>query len=69
MPTVSVPLQDLAEQIQQQEAELAKLRQELESRRGQLSDLTRRKEELQAELAKVEKDIAAVGMASVLDLK
>jgi uncharacterized protein YhaN len=67
MPTVSVPFQDLAEQIQQQEAELAKLRQELESRRGQLSELTRRKEELQAELAKVEEDIEAMGQASVLE--
>ena len=65
MPTVSVPFQDLAERIQQRETELAKLRQELESRRGQLSELTRRKEELQAELAKVEKDIEAVGQASV----
>jgi uncharacterized protein YhaN len=64
MPTVFVPFQDLAERIQQQEAELAKLRQELESRRGQLSELTRRKEELQAELTKVEKEIAAVGQAS-----
>jgi uncharacterized protein YhaN len=64
MPTVSVPFQDLAERIQQQEAELAKLRQELESRRSQLSELTRRKEELQAELAKVEKDIEAVGQVS-----
>ena len=66
MPTVSVPFQDLAERIQQQEAELAQLRQELESRRGHLSELTRRKEELQAELAKVEKDIAAMGQASVV---
>jgi uncharacterized protein YhaN len=66
MPTVSVPFQDLAERIQQQEAELAKLRRELESRRSQLSELTRRKEELQAELAKVEKDIEAVGQASAL---
>jgi uncharacterized protein YhaN len=67
MPTVSVPFQDLAKRIQQQEAELAKLRQELESRRGQLSQLTRRKEELKAELAKVEKDISAVGQVSVLE--
>lgn len=65
MPTVSVPFQDLAERIQQQEAELAKLRQELESRRSQLSELTRRKEELIAELAKVEEDIAAIGQASI----
>jgi len=65
MPTVSVPFQDLAERIQQQEAELAKLRQELVSRRGQLSELTRRKDELQAELAKVEKDIEAVGQVSI----
>jgi len=65
MPTVSVPFQDLAERIQQQEADLAKLRQELESRRSHLSELSRRKEELQAELAKVEKDIEAVGQPNV----
>jgi uncharacterized protein YhaN len=69
MLTVSVPFQDLAEQIQKQEAELARLRQELESRRKHLSELTRRKEELQAELAKVEKDIEAVGQAGVPELK
>jgi uncharacterized protein YhaN len=69
MTTVSVPFQDLAHRIQQQEAELAKLRQELESRRGHLAELTRRKEELQAELAKVEKDIEAVGQAGVLKPK
>ena len=69
MSTVSVPLQNLSERIQQQEAELAKLRQELESRRSQLSDLTRRKEELHAELAKVEKDIEAVGQGSVREPK
>ena len=66
MPTVSVPFQDLAHRIAQQEAELAKLRQELESRRGHLAELTRRKETLQNELAKVEKDIEAVGQAGVL---
>jgi len=69
MSTVSVPLQDLAERIQQQEAELAILRQELESRRRHLSELTRRKEELQAELAKVEKDIEAVAQAGVSEPK
>ena len=69
MSTLSVPLQDLADRIQQQETELAKLRQELESRRSQLSELTRRKEELQAELAKVEKDIEAVGQAGILEPK
>ena len=67
MPTVSIPFQDLAQRIQQQEAELAKLRQELESRRGHLAELTRRKEALQNELAKVEKDIEAVGQAGVLE--
>jgi uncharacterized protein YhaN len=65
MPTVSVPFQDLAARIQQQEAELATLRQELESRRSHLAELTRRKQELQAELATVEKDIEAVGHANV----
>ena len=67
MASATVPLQDLAERIQQQEADLAQLRQELESRRSQLSELTSRKVELQAELAKVEKDIEAVGQASVLE--
>jgi uncharacterized protein YhaN len=67
MSTVSVPFQDLAARIQQQEADLAQLRQELESRRSQLSELTRRKEELQVELAKVEKDIEAVGQATILE--
>jgi len=65
MSTVSIPFQSLAERIQQQEAELAKLRQELESRSSQLSKLTRRKDELQAELAKVEEEIGAVTHASV----
>jgi hypothetical protein len=67
MPTVSVPFQDLAKRIEQQEAELAKLRQELESRHSQLSELNRRKEDLQAELAKVEQDIQAVGQAGVVE--
>jgi hypothetical protein len=67
MPTVSVPFQDLVAQIQQQEADLAKLRQELDSRRNHLSELTRRKEELKTELAKVEKDIEAVGQATILE--
>jgi hypothetical protein len=69
MPTVSVPFQDLAEQIQQQEAELARLRQELESRRSQYSELTRRKEALEAELAKIERDIDAVAQGNVPEPK
>jgi hypothetical protein len=55
------PLQDLAVRIQQQEAELAKLRQELETRQAHLLDLARRKAELQAELQKIDQEIEAVG--------
>jgi uncharacterized protein YhaN len=64
MSTMSVPFPDLAKRIQQQEADLAKLRQELESRSSQLAQLTKRKDELQAELAKIEAEIGAVTHAT-----
>ena len=57
MATATLSFQALADCIQQQEAQLAKLRQELESRQTHLSDLTRRKGELQAELQRVEREI------------
>ena len=61
MPTVSAPLQNLAQRINQQEIELAKLREEFELRQAQLTELTRRKEELQAQLQQVESEIQSVG--------
>jgi len=61
MANVAIPFPDLAERIQQHEAELAKLRQALEARQTHLSDLTRRKEELQSELQKIDQEIEAVG--------
>jgi hypothetical protein len=57
----TIPFHDLAARIQQQEAELAKLRQELESRQAHLLDLARRKEELTAELQKIDQEIEAIG--------
>ena len=60
MATATLSFQALADCIQQQEAQLAKLRQELESRQTHLSDLTRRKGELHAELQKVEREIVAL---------
>ena len=56
----TIPFHDLAARIQQHEAELAKLRQELESRQTHLSELTQKKEELQAELQKIDQQIEAV---------
>jgi hypothetical protein len=61
MPTDVLPLQNLAQRIQQQEAELARLRQEFETRQAQLTDLSRRKKDLQAQLQKVEAEIQAAG--------
>jgi hypothetical protein len=56
--------QGLAQRIHQQEAELAKLRGEFETRKKQLADLARRKEELQAQLEKVESEIQAVHVSA-----
>jgi hypothetical protein len=61
MATTTIPLHDLAQRIQQQEAELAKLRKEHESRQVQLAQLTRRRGELQAQLEKIEAEIQTVG--------
>jgi hypothetical protein len=56
MPTT---LQDLQRQIAQREQELQVLREELQTRQSQLTELTRRKQELQRQLQQVEKEIAA----------
>jgi hypothetical protein len=56
----AVSLTDLQQQIAARERELKALRQELESRQGHLTELTRRKEELQRQLQQVEKEITAL---------
>src|SRR5688572_5007844 len=61
MPTAVIPFQDLAQRIQQQEAELAKLRQELQQRQSRLTALMRRKEELQEALRSVDAELESVG--------
>jgi TolA-binding protein len=56
-----IPLQDLEKRISQQQAELAKLRQEYDARQTQLRELTRRKEELLTQLQQVEAEMQSVG--------
>src|SRR6185437_9083129 len=58
MPTLSVT--DLQRQIDQRERELQALREELEVRRGHLTELTRRKEELQRQLQQIEEEITSL---------
>ena len=67
MATATLSFQDLADRIQQQEAQLANLRQELESRQTHLSILTRRQGELQAELQQVEQEILAIAPPGTAD--
>jgi Fe2+ or Zn2+ uptake regulation protein len=62
MPAVS--LTDLQQQIAARERELQALRQELDSRQGHLSELTRRKEELQRQLQQVEEEITTLAAAT-----
>jgi len=62
MPVVS--LTDLQQRIAARERELQALRQELESRQGHLTELTRRKEELHRQLQKVEEEITALAAAT-----
>lgn len=61
MPAIS--LTDLQHQIAARERELQALRQELESRQGHLSELTRRKEELQRQLQQVEEEITTLAVS------
>jgi septal ring factor EnvC (AmiA/AmiB activator) len=53
-------LKDLHERIANQNAELQRLRQELESRQSQFATLNKRRQVLQAELQQVERELAAV---------
>jgi hypothetical protein len=61
MASATVPLHDLAQRINHQEAELARLRKEFQARQAKLVELTRRKRELQDQLQKVESAMKAVG--------
>jgi hypothetical protein len=54
-------LYDLVQRINQQEAELAKLRQAFETRQAQLTDLTRRKADLELQLKQIDVEIQRVG--------
>jgi hypothetical protein len=65
MSTTAVPLQTLAQRINQHEAELAQLRKAFETRQAQLTELTHRKEQLVAQLQQVEAEIQAAGSKDV----
>ena len=56
----AVLLDDLAQRISQQEAQLQALRRELETRQGQLAELTQRKEQLLTQLQQIDAQIAAI---------
>jgi hypothetical protein len=58
MPTLS--LDAIEQHIAQRDAELQRLRRDLEARRSQLQALTQHKEELQAKLQQIDAEIAAV---------
>jgi septal ring factor EnvC (AmiA/AmiB activator) len=55
-------LNDLHDRIAKQDAELQRLRQELEARQSQFATLNQRRQTLQAELQQVEKELAAVAV-------
>jgi hypothetical protein len=63
--TIAAPLDNLAQQIARQQAELEALRREYETRQAHLTDLTRRREELTAQLQQVEADIQATSQGGV----
>jgi len=58
MPTLS--LDAIEQRIAERDAELQRLRRDLEARRSRLQALTQRKEELQAKLQQIEAEMAAV---------
>ena len=57
-------LNELHDRIAKQDAELQRLRQELEARQSQFAALNQRRQTLQAELHQVEKELAAVAAGS-----
>jgi hypothetical protein len=60
MTTVAIPLRSIAQQIEQHESELERLRRAYQTRQTQLAELKRRKEELEAQLHQVDTEIEAV---------
>jgi len=60
MTTTSVPLDEVAQRIARQQAELAALRKEYETRQASLGKLQRRKQELQHQLAQVEQQMQVI---------
>jgi hypothetical protein len=56
----AVLLDDLAQRISQQEAQLQALRRELETRQQQLAELSQRKEQLLTQLQQVDAEIAGI---------
>src|SRR5207237_2982891 len=56
----TVLLDDLAQRISQQEAQLQALRRELETRQQQLAQLSQRKEQLLTQLQQVDAEIAGI---------
>ena len=67
MTSPTIPLENLAQRIAQQQAELDILHQEFEARQSRLADLKHRKEELQTRLQQIIAEIQAVdgGAATV----
>jgi hypothetical protein len=61
MSSAVLSLEHLAQRIERQATELAKLRRVYEARQAQLADLTRRKTQLQTQLQKVEAAIQSFG--------
>jgi hypothetical protein len=61
MPSATIPLDDLARRIGDQEAELKTLRMEYAAREAKLTELTRRKKQLQDQLAAVESTMQTLG--------
>jgi TolA-binding protein len=57
----TVLLDDLAQRISQQEAQLQALRRDLETRQQQLAQLAQRKEQLLTQLEQVDAEIAGIG--------
>ena len=64
MTTATVHLDQVAQRIAQQEAELEALRREYAARKNQLGELTRRQQTLQAQLNQVESQIQALTLGS-----
>jgi hypothetical protein len=60
MPTTTVPLDNLADRIAQQQAELESLRKELEARQTRLAKLNEKKDILEQRLRQLDADIEAV---------